>query len=300
MVARWIFDPWLCIIIILVDYFFAGIRGKYIALWIVPLFMIIFSFACLYLAIKDMENRNRHTSAMETEMQNPSSSPLPSTRGTEHRAGMPQAVLCALRIFAILIALIVGIYGEARYLREYHRLSKGASYHNVVPTEPAAGKFDATSIIFAGGSMINPDQIYGFIDKYSKTVFCLAPIVGPENITGPQKIHYWATGINCCEPRQHFHCGQVTDDKATGAVRLTKVDRYDYRFIKAVRAAEKEYGLQRNDMYLLLDVVEDPVGYRKSLYNKTGILYIIFGGAYFMVLLLLGLGLDSACVGIPP
>jgi len=192
----------------------------------------------------------------------------------------------------------VGIYGEAKYLKEYHRLGRGASYFNVIPSEPAAGKYDATIIKFADDTVINPDQVYGFVDKFTSLVFCVVPILRPTNVTGPNVVHYWATGINCCEPRQNFHCGQVTEDKATGAVRLTQADRNDERFMNAVIAAEKEYGLTHNDKYLLLDVVEDPIGYRRSLHSRTGILFLIFGAAYFVVSVLIGVGLDSSCIGL--
>lgn len=254
------FIPWIILVVILVIYLNADNDHRN-ALWLVPAVLLLICTLYTY---------------------------------WRYKAGkLWEAVLGLLCFLAILAGLVIGATANANALSEYWRLGNGASYFNVLPTEPAAAKNDATTLSFSVGTKADTAQTYGFVDGHSSqgTIYCVAPVT-----TGSagQRIQYWAAGTNCCFPRNSFSCGAVNDVEARGGIVLPKKERDNPFFKKAILGAQAAYGLLSGDDYLLVSWANSPVKYRNSLYTKTRNLFLVFGAVYLLISIMAGLAINSA------
>eukprot|EP00933_Yihiella_yeosuensis_P074609 TRINITY_DN8357_c0_g1_i1.p1 TRINITY_DN8357_c0_g1~~TRINITY_DN8357_c0_g1_i1.p1 ORF type:complete len:323 (+),score=44.99 TRINITY_DN8357_c0_g1_i1:111-1079(+) len=245
-----IFVPWFLLVLILACFFIAGAHGQVAVLWTMPTVLIGLSSLWLW----------HHYKLGDTE----------------------EVALGALALVSIFIATCVGVYANLTMLQEYHRMSQGASYFNVLPSEAVAGKMDATTLGFTSATKVDIVRGYGYTDATSPTAptYCVAPIsTGEASFT---RIQYWAAGINCC-PANRFTCGQATNYKAHGGVVLSQDYQADDNFAKAVRAAQDAYGLVGSNGFLLVDWRENPVNYRNGLWSKSGKLFLIVAGVYLVI-----------------
>lgn len=200
----------------------------------------------------------------------------------------PEVMLGMLIFVGVLAATIVGSYANATALMEYYRIEKGASYFNVLPQDLAAGRSDATTLVFAPGARIDEAMTYGYVDGYTKArnVYCVAPV--SLGNAADIRIQYWAAGMNCCEPRGVFKCGQATKENVNGAIVLPESYRSDPLFSAAVQGAQATYGVQAGDDYLLVTWTDDPIGYTQSLFSRTKNLFFIFALVYLVISVMLG------------
>jgi len=252
-----IFVPWMFLALILVCYLLAGSHGEIAAMWIVPIVMIGLSMAFI----------NWH-----------------------YRLGNnAEVVLGLLCATAVLIGLVVGVYAAVKTLSEFRRLSLGASYFNVLASEPAAGRSDGATFMFVNGTSVDQSRAFGYTDIYSSsaTMYCVAP-VGDEKLS---KISFWAAGINCCESRGNFYCGEATKAGASGALMQPQAMQSSEGFRLAVKGAESAYNLNESPSHLLLAWSSDPIAYRDTLWSSTVTLFLIFGGVYLVISVMIGLSL---------
>lgn len=201
----------------------------------------------------------------------------------------PEVVLGMLIFVGILAATIVGGYANGNALLEYYRITKGASYFNVLPEDLAAGKNDATTLVFASGARIDDAMTYGYVDGYSasRDVYCVAPVSLGDSAAGT-RVQYWAAGMNCCEPRSHFNCGKASNDTVTGAIVLPESYRSNPLYAAAVQGAQATYGVQAGDDYLLISWTDDPVRYTEALFSRTRTLFFVFALVYLLISAMLG------------
>lgn len=255
--------PWLLMVLILVCFLLAGNQGQ--GLWILIVAPTVLLAICgLFTYSRYLLNRH---------------------------AEMIFGLLC---IIAICSGLVVGVYAQSASLQEYWRLGQGASYFNVLPSEVAGGKSDATTLSFTMGSRIDASRTYGFVDgrSLSGTVYCVAPIMSGS--PSESRVEYWAAGVNCCQPRSNFNCGAATNGNAHGGLVLPKEDQSNPKFRDAVSGAEKAYNIQAGDDFLLVQWVENSVDYRGKLWDNAVVLFCVFGGVYLLIMMMIGCGLYPA------
>jgi len=199
------------------------------------------------------------------------------------RSNTPEVVLGILCLIAILISSVVGEYAMLTGLREYKRLSRGASYFNVLPDEAAGGKLDAATLVFASGTRVDTSRSFGFTDVRNEEapVYCVAPV--SDGDLYDKRIQYWAAGINCCETRSNFNCFQPDSVGAEGATVFPKDAKLEEGFKRAVQGAMGSYGLTTGDEYLLLMWTKDPVAYRNRLWSGTVTLFGILAIVYLLI-----------------
>lgn len=207
------------------------------------------------------------------------------------RSNNSEVILGILVLTAILISLSVSVYAVAKSLLEYHRLSQGASYFNVLPSESAMSKNDATTLSFTNSSLVDVTRTFGFTDARASTpvTYCVAPI--SDGFLYQNRVQYWAAGLDCCEARSNFACYDKKSTGAHGALVLEDEMQALDGFRSAIDGAQGQYGLTTGDNYLLLKWVEDPVGYRDSLWKNTATLFLIFGGVYLVISSMIGCAL---------
>lgn len=201
----------------------------------------------------------------------------------------PEVMLGILVFKGILAATTVGGYANGSALLEYYRITKGASYFNVLPEDLAAGKSDATTLVFAPGARIDDAMTYGYVDGYSasRDVYCVAPVSLGDSAAGT-RVQYWAAGMNCCEPRSHFNCGKASNDTVTGAIVLPESYRSNPLYAAAVQGAQATYGVQAGDDYLLISWTDDPISYTEALFSRTRTLFCVFALVYLLVSCIVG------------
>lgn len=251
--------PWVFLVLVLVCNFLAGSSGEIFVLVLVPILLV---------GIIVMFVRYQYKTANNAEV-----------------------VLGLLSLTAVVIGFSVGLYANVKNLREYHRLNGGASYSNVLPSEFAAGKADATTIIFTNTTRVDSDRSFGFLDARTSTMkmYCVAPISNGDPAFN--RIQYFAADINCCEARSNFQCGEANDASAHGALVLPVSKSSQEGFESAVQGAAAAYGLTVGDEYVLLQWHHDPIWYQDSLRSSTVTLFLIFGGVYLMISGMIGAAL---------
>jgi hypothetical protein len=256
-----VFIPWVLLVLILGCFFLGGASGQPIALGFMSLVLLVLSGAFI--------------------------------RWHYKRGNNAEVVLGLLCFAAIVTGLFVGLYAVFRYLEEYHRLSQGASYFNVFPTELAAGKSDATTISFTSDTAVDQNTTYGYYDVRSLDTYCVAPVSDGIKF-GDGIIQYWAAGVNCCDARGNFRCGAASDRQAHGAFVLPTEWKDHPGYSAAVKGAEAAYGVKSGSKYLLVQWAQDPVAYRNRLWTSAGMLFTIFGSVYLLISLMIGCALLPA------
>ncbi|CAK0788249.1 unnamed protein product, partial [Prorocentrum cordatum] len=202
--------PWTCLLLILVCYLLAGSHGQVAAMWLVPTVMIGLSVAFINWHYKLGNNA--------------------------------EVVLGLLCITAVLIGLVVGVYAAVKTLSEYRRLSMGASYFNVLASEPAAGRVDGATFMFVNGTAVDQSRAFGYTDIYSSsaTMYCVAPVVSQDG-GKLSTISFWVAGTDCCEARGNFYCGEATIAGASGALMQPQAMQNSEGFRHAITGANSAY-----------------------------------------------------------
>lgn len=248
--------PWSILVLMLVAYLLGGAYGITFILWLVPIVLVVTSGTFLCLHFKAGNNA--------------------------------EVFLGLLCIGAVIIGLIAGVYAVSHSLQEYHRLTRGASYYNVLPMESAGAKSDATTLAFTNFTYVAVNESFGFVDAINPvpTTYCVAPVTSGLNLNS--RVQYWAAGTNCCDHRGNFWCGDAKRDGAHGAIVLPKSSRTLKGFKAAIHGAETAYGLKSGDDYILLNWSLDPLGARDALWANSATFFIIFACVHFVVSVLTG------------
>jgi len=255
-----IFVPWLLLVIILVCYMQAGAYGYHAVLLLIPTILVVLNVWFLIYHYKKQDN--------------------------------PEVVLGILSLTAVVISLGVGCLGVYGCLFEFHTLSQGASYFNVLSSEPAAGKSDATALGFTNFTKVDLNRVFGWTDisQQGGSTYCVAPVSSGKPFEN--RIQYWAAGVDCCEARANFACYDATIPGTHAALVFGKDDAASsYGLRQAVAGAQALYGVTADPSYLLLKWHKDPVGYRNSLFQQTLTLFFVFGGVYLVISSMIGFAL---------
>lgn len=254
-----VFLPWCLLALVLLCYLIAGANGQVAVLWIIPLVLILLISG--YIGSK--------YASQESD----------------------EVVLGFLTLTAVIIGTCVGLFGNLTSLQELHRINQGASYFNVLPSEPATSKLDASSMVFVNGTRVNTGESFGFTDASSalSPVYCVAPITNGE--ASFRRIEYWAAGLNCCGGNKPFTCGEVQSPKATGGLILApEIQEGEGRkfFQQAIKGALDKYGLVGGNDFILLNWMPDPIKYRDNLWHGGWKLFAVFGGVYLIISAMVG------------
>jgi len=114
----------------------------------------------------------------------------------------------------------VGLHLNTEYLEYYWLLRKGPRYRDVLPLAhgAAAATADAGVIDFANGTFVDDRRTVGFVA--GGHIYCVAPIAqhGQSASRARRWAEYWATGVDCCEKRLHFDCGDSREWDVRGGV----------------------------------------------------------------------------------
>lgn len=195
-----------------------------------------------------------------------------------------------------LLGWIVGLsMGNANFnlnLAPFNTVQSMNLYTSVNP-EYSRGQavMDAGRILFTPGSFLDLTKSMGFKNW---NTYCVAPIVGNVNHTGPYD--FWAVGLNCCPPgpaqsqlssQTAYTCGAYNDPLASAGLRLMKDEQRPY-FRLAVQQAEAAYGIysvQPVFLYWMLDPIAEINAYKSNAAKALlcGILSALAIQAFFVI-----------------
>jgi len=84
-------------------------------------------------------------------------------------------------------------------------LQRGPFYSMVLAGDAENAYNDGTAFQFTYNTKVDTLRAVGLRDGQDGDLWCAAPILEPTTMVG-SKIHFWATGKNCCLPRGDFWC----------------------------------------------------------------------------------------------
>eukprot|EP00392_Amoebophrya_sp_AT5.2_P015372 g15574.t1 len=127
--------------------------------------------------------------------------------------------MAVLSVGALLLGGLLGLHVYSEYTVFYDGYEDLRSFTNVIATQSPKQFLDAGMLGFAFSSTVDVSRAVGFrsFEEHGK-MYCVAPITDASmSITQP--VHFWAVGVDCCDSRSFFDCGDVRNAKAhTGVV----------------------------------------------------------------------------------
>ena len=153
----------------------------------------------------------------------------------------------------------------------------------VLPSEPAAAHADAGKLLFSLDTKVDTSRTVGFRSRH---VYCVAPIA---DYATTSTIQYWAVGVDCCQGRSQFACGDVTDSKArSGLVVFDNRGFFPSQmhfFQQAAKQAAAEYGVVSARDAIFVEWTRDATALQNRLefFGQN-----FFGKRIFVVIFLFG------------
>lgn len=189
--------------------------------------------------------------------------------------------------FAVALGCIMGSVNYNVFVLPYMHYRFNREYTNLNPSENAKAYGDAGVIYFTASARVDLAKSAGF-QEWNR--FCVAPIVGEE--TGAP-VGFWAAGLDCCESRHNFRCGDAVLPEAKGGVRISETDpmgEYLPQFKKAVAMAAQVYGFEASDEPVMVHWVEDPKEYAHQQWVHS---LIFFGlcGVFSLIMMCVNMSL---------
>jgi len=204
-------------------------------------------------------------------------------RGDTAREPYWYIFLATTMTLAYIFAIYLGFTNYWNNTLPYEDLMNLSYHPGVNPaTTPGRQSMDTGRILFVDGTKLDISKSIGFknVDMY-----CVAPITfqGKEL----ESYDYWAIGLNCCSGGPgDFHCGEFSNPRARGGLRLMRGDQRSF-YRLAVQQAEATYNIKA-DLPLFFYWMQEPVA-GMDAYRSDAMRYFLLGlgVAFFCQLLLL-------------
>lgn len=190
---------------------------------------------------------------------------------------------------AIFIGILCGGYAREVFLADAFTIALGRTYSDILASSRAAAYADAGALQFADTSTVDASRSVGFQDGRT---YCAAPVVdsGDEQT---QTIGFWAVGLDCCNARGDFLCGDAGDKEANGGVVLAEgsLDRTMQGFLRAVNQSVAVSGLILEDHPLLIQWAKDP-GHEQRVFMLSAIGVLAVGSAFVILQALIATSIE--------
>jgi len=175
----------------------------------------------------------------------------------------------------------VGLFADGAYMDEYWRIEHGASYQDVLASGAGSAAYsDASMLQFRQNTFVDTERTLGYMEKGQ--VYCAAPVTGQAFSNSPL---YYAVGMNCCDQRSNFRCGQA-DPNTLSAMVVNDPDS-DAQYQTAIRVLESVYSLQPSGAKrITVRFLSDVGGHQGDLWHAAFLsLFVasIVGGFLFIV-----------------
>jgi len=145
----------------------------------------------------------------------------------------------------MLIATICGRqFGKAvndTLLSRYLAQAGHASYKGVSPTSLAAAYADAARIGFTSDTRVDLRRTVGF-KVLGGSTYCAAPVLDDTDLT---RVEFFAVGLDCCEARWDFRCGESTNTQAHAGIVVSGDGASKEATDRFIMAAKQAAGIYR-------------------------------------------------------
>lgn len=191
-----------------------------------------------------------------------------------------QMTIGCFLLLSLGAAVLIGRCIESRFMHDYWRIERGASYHNVRPQAPSLSYLDATVLEFNEMTYVDVSRSIGFMQ--GGNFLCVAPIYSANMTSSPE---FWAVGINCCEPRGDFAC---IDSDEMRSKRGLVVERSS-TFTKAIRMAQSVHGLgDLRGQGIAMHWIANPNSAKQSLWSSAVTLVTITAAIHLLIASMVG------------
>lgn len=116
-----------------------------------------------------------------------------------------------LSAFGMLAVTMGGFCGSVIYdanAVNYWMARDRHSYNNVGPSALALSYIDANAVSFTKGTRVDVRRSFGLQSPgIDGSILCVAPVMSRATASS-REVHFWAVGMDCCEPLSGFRCGQ--------------------------------------------------------------------------------------------
>lgn len=132
-------------------------------------------------------------------------------------------VVGAFCLQAVLVGMFIGFicyYQEIMYYNAYMGLR---TYTNVNAGISSNAFGDGGVIHFAAGSHVDNSRSVGFKSRWDGHRYCVAPVVD-NSMSQSDPIYFYAVGVDCCNSRGGFTCGDSTNPDAHASLVLLHED----------------------------------------------------------------------------
>jgi hypothetical protein len=210
------------------------------------------------------------------------------------RKGSIHLIVGLLTCLATIVAYGAGSEVSSVDMVNYWTYRSGVTYSNVPPNKPADAFQDSNIIDFTQMSRLDLRQVFGFRPHGTSSTYCVAPIIESDNPS--KEINFWAAGMDCCEPRRSFICGDASNMVArSGIVFPANSSTYSahrwQQFRKSAQLAADLYGLSIPEYPIFVRWHEDAAGFQNNLYQEGLTKVIITCFVYLMASLFMAIGL---------
>jgi len=161
-------------------------------------------------------------------------------------------------LIGLLVGMTFGLWLYSNFMIYYYAHKDLRTYTNVLGSEIPQQFTDASILSFAHSTVVDTSRSAGFksFGNGGKR-YCVAPVIDTSLDTS-QEISIWAIGVDCCDSRGGFACGDIFKDGAHAGVVLLRQEMFvhpalegmmgDYiaerqRFTQAVELARHSYGV---------------------------------------------------------
>jgi len=125
---------------------------------------------------------------------------------------------CISCLLAHVIGCIVGYVIYTDHMQPYYLIQDMKFYPLLdVSTEIGQNRMDAGRAMFAVGNHLDLSRSWHFTHG---DIYCVAPIVGLQQVNTRGSYDFWAVGKNCCGTSSaDFRCGEYDNPRARGGLR---------------------------------------------------------------------------------
>lgn len=239
-----VFLPWLMFALVVTIFIFLYYDKRILSWFLIGACMLL---ALLLVAVGILQSRNIHLAV---------------------------GMLC---LTALCIGASVGSYTYCTYASTYWLLENGVVYKGVSPLTQGSGYADATLLSFTTDAFVDTERTLGYMEN--GVVYCVAPVTTQKFSNSPQ---YWAAGMDCCDQRSDFRCGDTSNEKAKTGLRIwDKNDRDKYN--TAIRMAESVYNLSPSETgHYSLTWTASGNNPKDDLWSSCLIILVLTSSMYFI------------------
>jgi len=196
-------------------------------------------------------------------------------------------VLC---LVAVTLGCWMGHTIYSKQMADYWLAKARPVRTDVNPEDNPLPYADASVLGFTEGARLDLFRILGYRPVGERQTFCVAPILVERELN---KVHFFAVGINCCEPLWAFTCDDALDPGVrSGAVLSHDASAYSSERYEVFRQAAAQAGSLHNltvpEKPVFVRWLKDPWSHQGESLTEAVVAVVLFCALYLIASMILG------------